>query len=87
MSAKPNQDEEKADLEAGKLTTKIHVPVLCIDSKPDKASLPGFMEGSTRPHASQFTVKVVQSQGHYPHIVSKEEVNQSLYDLISGIDL
>jgi hypothetical protein len=87
MTGKLNVEEEEADLAAGKLTTKIHVPVLAIDSKPDKASLPGFVEGSTRPHASQLTVKVVQSQGHYPHIVSKEEVNQSLYDLISGIDL
>lgn len=87
MTEKLNEEDEKADTAAGKLATKIHVPVLAIESKPDKASLPGFLEGATRPYAVQLTVKIVTSQGHYPHIVSKEEVNQSLHDLITGIDL
>lgn len=82
-----NEEDDKADIAEGKMTTKINVPVLVIDSQPDKASLPGSMEGATRPYAAQLTVKTVQSQGHYPHIVSKEEVNQSLHDLISGIDM
>ncbi len=81
-----NEEDEKADLAAGKMTTEIRVPVLAIDSKPDKSSFPGFLEGSIRPHAKELTIKVVESQGHYPHIVSKEEVNRALDDLISGID-
>ncbi|KIV86333.1 hypothetical protein PV11_01950 [Exophiala sideris] len=83
MTENLSEEGEKADIAAGKLATRIDVPVLAIDSKPDKASLPGFLEGSMTPHAAQLTVKVVQSQGHYPHIVSKEEVNQFLHDLIS----
>ena len=86
MTGKENVEEEKADLDAGKLTTKLNVPVLAIDSKPDRASLPGFLVGAMKPHAEQLTVKVVESEGHYPHIVSKEEVNQALYGLISAID-
>ena len=86
-SEKQSEEDQKADIAAGKLTANIHVPVLAIDSKPDKATVPGFFECAMKPYAAQLTVKVVQSQGHYPHIVSKEEVNQSLRDLISGIDL
>ncbi|KAK4944319.1 hypothetical protein LTR10_016205 [Elasticomyces elasticus] len=86
MTENLSEEGEKADIAAGKLAIKIDVPVMAIDSKPDKASLPGFLEGAMAPHAPRLTVKVVQSQGHYPHIVSKEEVNQSLHDLISEVD-
>ncbi|KAJ9615923.1 hypothetical protein H2200_002000 [Cladophialophora chaetospira] len=86
LTANLNEEEEKADLAAGKLATEINVPVLAIDAKPDKASIPGFLEGATRKHAPQLVVKVVDSQGHYPHIVSKEEVNEALQGLISEVD-
>ncbi|KAK5049045.1 hypothetical protein LTR84_005467 [Exophiala bonariae] len=86
MSGNINQEEEKADLASGKMISKINVPVLVVDAKPDKSSIPGFMEGSTKQYAEQVTVKTVETQGHYPHITSKEEVNQAIGDLISGVD-
>ncbi|ETN37923.1 uncharacterized protein HMPREF1541_07546 [Cyphellophora europaea CBS 101466] len=87
MAENLNEEHEKADLAAGKLTTKIEIPVLAIESTPDKASLPGFMEGAIKPYATaQLTTKTVESQGHYPHIVSKEEVNQAVHEFLSRID-
>jgi hypothetical protein len=81
-----NYEEEQADLEAGKLTTKIMIPCLAIDATPDKASIPGFMEGAMKPHVEgELKVKVVGSQGHYPHILSKEEVNEAIEQLILGV--
>jgi len=81
-----SEEGEKADSAAGRLAIRIDVPVLGTDFEPDKASLPGFLEGAMVPHATQLTVKGVQSQGHYPHIVSKVKLNQLLHDLIPGID-
>lgn len=86
MTGNTNQEEEQADLASGKMISKINVPVLVVDAKPDKASIPGFVEGSTKQHAEHLTVKTVETQGHYPHIISKEEVNQALSDLISKVD-
>lgn len=82
-----NVEVEKADLAEGRLTTKIEVPVLAIDAQPDKASIPHFFEGSLKPHVTaELIFKIVQSQGHYPHIVSKDEVNQYISELISKVE-
>lgn len=82
-----NEKVEKEDLDAGKLATKIEIPVLLVDAQPDKASVPGMIEGATKPHTSgKVTVKTVDSQGHYPHIVSRDEVNQVLKDFLTPLD-
>lgn len=89
MTDNLNEEFEQADLAAGKLTTKLNVPVLAIDSQPDKASLPGFMDGAIKAHVEdegQLTLKVAQSQGHYPHIVSRDEVNQWILELVQAVD-
>lgn len=60
--------------------------MLAIDAAPDKASVPGSMEGSLKAYVEdKMVVKVVQSQGHYPHIVSKEEVSEAIEKFISAI--
>jgi soluble epoxide hydrolase / lipid-phosphate phosphatase len=86
LTGKQIVEDDKAALAAGQLTTTIGVPVLAIEAQPDKSSIPGFVEKGTRPHAPQLTAIVVGSQGHYPHILSKDEVNQAISDLIKGVE-
>jgi hypothetical protein len=44
------------------------------------------MEGAMKPHVEgELKMKVVGSQGHYPHILSKEEVNEAIEDLITAV--
>lgn len=58
------------------IPTELRVPVLAIDSQPDNASIPGFLETAMRDRASQLSVKLVDAQGHWPHIVAFNEVNK-----------
>lgn len=86
MTDNLNEAMEKADLAAGKLTTRIRgIPVLAIDATPDKASVPGFMEGAVKGYSDGgYTLRTASSQGHYPHIVSRDEVNGWIDNLIGG---
>lgn len=68
--------EESSALSAGHITTELRVPVLAIDSQPDNASVPGFLEAAMKDRASQLSVKLVDAQGHWPHIVAYNEVNK-----------
>lgn len=89
MTDNLNEATEKADLASGKLTTKIRaasVPVLAIDATPDKASVPGFMEGALKGNVDAWTMRTASSQGHYPHIVSSDEVNGWIGELVAGVD-
>ena len=84
MTDNLNEAHEKADLAAGKLTTKIRgIPVLAVDATPDKASLPGFMEGAFKGVVDSYALRVVARQGHYPHVVSREEVNRWIGELVA----
>ncbi|KAJ5106251.1 hypothetical protein N7456_002926 [Penicillium angulare] len=89
MAGNLNEERENADIAAGKLATKIKVPVLGIDSQAEKSSLPGSMQKGV----SQFledeslgTFVTVPSQGHYPHVVSAGEVNEAIKSLVDSID-
>ena len=89
MTQNLNENDEKADLAASKMATKIEVPVLVIDAQPDKATVPGSMEKAIRPYigeTGQVTFKTVKSQGHFPHIVSSGEVNQAIHTLLESVD-
>lgn len=77
-----NKSEEDESILQGEITIPIKVPVLGIDSQPDHASLPGFMEFSMKPFATQLQVALVQSCGHWPHLVSSREVNQLIQEHI-----
>lgn len=86
MVENSSESEEKADLDAGRLTTEISVPVLCLTASPDKTVIPGSMEGGVKNFSSgEVTVKVVSSQGHYPHLTSRDEANQALSDFLAKV--
>lgn len=84
-----NFDEEEKDVEAGKVRVKIGVPVLGIDSRADSASIPGFVEGGTKVWVEdgvQSSFVTVGSQGHYPQIVSREEVNTAMEEFFRELE-
>lgn len=71
-----NYSQEDKDLSRGQLTTALYVPVLAVDSQPDKFSISNFMEMSVRPHTKRMKMNVVEADGHWPHIVAHEVVNR-----------
>lgn len=84
-----NENIEKLDLKENRARMKLEVPVLAIDSTPDRISVPGLMEKSIEAYLGQtgtLMTKTVQSQGHYPHLVSKHEVMQAIEDFVKGVD-
>lgn len=70
-----NEEHERKAIAEGQISTHIDLPVLGIDSMPDASTIPGFMEGALKAHATQFVMKTVNCQGHWPHLVAHEEVN------------
>ena len=90
MTQNLNEEREKADLAAGRMTAKLEIPVLAIDSQPDRTSVPGSMSAAFRSHIGEkghVTFKTVESQGHYPHIVSNEEVSKAIRSIIETVEI
>lgn len=84
-----SEDREKADLAAGKVTTQIRVPVLSIASKADSTSSPATVHNLTGQYLQDKTRGIfltVQSQGHYPHVLSAAEVNEAVRDLVNKVE-
>ncbi|KAJ9605679.1 hypothetical protein H2200_009528 [Cladophialophora chaetospira] len=68
-----NEEHERRAIAEGQMLTQIDQPVLGIDSMPDRLTIPGFMEGALKAHATQLVMKTVNCQGHWPHLVAHEE--------------
>jgi soluble epoxide hydrolase / lipid-phosphate phosphatase len=89
MEGNLNQAMEKGDLEEGRVRVKLELPVLAIDSAPDKLSLAGLIEKSVGAYLGEkgtLVVKTAASQGHYPHISSPDEVNKAIEEFVRNVD-
>lgn len=87
LTCNVNKSEEDELLQQGQLSITIDVPVLGIDSQPDKASVPGFMEASMKSYAASLKLSLVETQGHWPHIVAYKEVNRLILEHIQSITM
>lgn len=80
-----NESDETADLASGEIDPQIKCPVLAIDSAPGRTSLPGFMEGSMQPFATDIRYRTAKTEGHWVQIESRDEVNAWIEEFLREV--